>query len=65
MGVRLDRDGYNWVVKYTSGMIKENHLRLEAPGLDHDETNMIRGEIRAMRRMDEEALRAIETGREI
>jgi hypothetical protein len=62
VGFRLHQEGYNWLVKYTQKMVEELHLRLEAPGLSADDTNLIRGDIRMCRRIEEDARRAYETG---
>lgn len=65
MPVPLHHDGLKWIENYTKNMIKELHLRLEAPHLDHDETNILRGEIRRSRLILEDAIHAVETGQMI
>lgn len=65
MAVQLHHDGLKWIEKYTENVIKELHLRLEAPHLDSTESDIIRGEIRRSRLILEDATDAVATGKMI
>lgn len=55
MSAILDYSGLKWIENWSNSMIDELHLRLEAPGMDLDQTNLYRGQIQCARRAVEDA----------
>lgn len=62
MSAILEYSGLKWIENWSNTMIEELHLRLEAPGMDLEQTNLYRGQIQCARRAMEDAKRAYLAG---